>query len=479
MDLEPRPEQSDRIQSGENQPWATLERSGQQSHVPSVGGGAGLQCPDMTSVLLPGSAPVLPLGVDAQHLLDAFECVTAIVDSGGVIVAVNRPWLDFMHENGGSPASCGVGANYLLVCDQASRNQDSHDRAGHDSASHEQPGCGLAADHEAPQMALGLRAGLAGTAGPFELEYTCHSPTRQHWYRLNVRPFETPGGRYALIQHSEITAHRVAQARAAELNSRALDALSAHTHVLRTENEELDAFIGAVSHDLRTPVRHLQGFLAMLRRKVGGDRWNADELRLLDILDGASERLQQMIDELLKLARVSKRELHFQDIDLTLVVQAAWANLTPEHQGRDLEWLLGALPVVRGDPALLRLAFENLLGNALKYSAGRGRASIRVRATAAVAGQGWVVSVQDDGVGFDPARAPRLFGAFQRLHSDREFAGVGMGLANVRRVVVRHGGQVWAESQVGQGATFFIRFPASQDAAIGTAAAQTQELPLT
>ena len=372
-----------------------------------------------------------------------------------------------MHKNGGSQASCGVGANYLLICDQASDNQGSREQAGYR----------LAADNEAPEMALGLRAGLAGTAGPFELEYTCHSLTQQHWYRLNVRPFEACDGRYALIQHSEITAHRVAQGRAAELNSWALDDLSAHTHVLKTENEELDAFIGSVSHDLQTPVRHLQGFLAMLRRKVGGDRWNADELRLLDILDGASERLQQMIDELLKLARVSKRELHFQDIDLTLVVQAAWANLTPEHQGRDLKWLLGALPVVRGDPALLRLAFENLLSNALKYSAGRGRASIRVQA--ATAGQGWVVSVQDDGVGFDPARAPRLFGAFQRLHSGREFAVVGMGLANVRRVVVRHGGQVWAESQVGQGATFFIRFPAGQDATSGTAAAPTQEIPLT
>ena len=399
----------------------------------------------MTSASSPGVQAASPLGVLTQHVLDALESVTAIVDADGVIVAVNRPWLDYMRENGGTLETCDVGANYLLACDRA----------------------GPAAETEAPGVARSLRAGLSGAAGCFELEYPCHSPTQEYWYQLKVRPFEARAGRYALIQHSDVTARRQAESQAADLNTQALDRFNLHTHILKTENEELDAFIGTVSHDLRTPVRHIQGFLSLLRRKIGADRWSSDELRLLDVIDGASGRLQQMIDELLKLARVSQRELQFQNVDLTVVMQDAWAGLTPEHQERDLEWRLEALPVVRGDPALLRLAFENLLGNALKYSAGRGAARISVRATPT--DQGWVVSVHDNGVGFDPAHASKLFGAFQRLHSDREFSGVGIGLANVRRIVARHGGQVWAEGQVGQGTAFHVRFPVNQEAASGAA----------
>lgn len=413
----------------------------------------------MTSAHLPSFEAASLLGVHTQHVLDALESITAIVDADGVIVAVNRPWLDYMRENGGTPETCGVGANYLLACDRA----------------------GPAADAEAPGIAQSLRAGLSGAAGCFELEYPCHSPTQEHWYHLKIRPFEARAERYALIQHNDVTARRQAEHQAADLSIQALRRFNLHTRTLKTENEELDAFIGTVSHDLRTPVRHIQGFLALLRRKVGPGRWSSDELRLLDIIDGASGRLQQMIDELLKLARVSQRDLQFREVDLTRVMQDAWACLTPEHQGRDVDWQLEALPVVRGDPALLRLAFENLLGNALKYSAGRGRASISVRATPT--DQGWVVSVQDNGVGFDLAHASKLFGAFQRLHSEREFSGVGMGLANVRRIVGRHGGQVWAESRVGQGATFHLQFPASQEVVSGAAregaTGQAQKLPVT
>ena len=126
--------------------------------------------------------------------------------------------------------------------------------------------------------------------------------------------------------------------------------------------------------------------------------------------------------------------------------------------------------MVQGDAAMLRLAFENVLSNALKYTGNQGAASIQVGATST--DNGWVVSAKDDGVGFNPAHALKLFGAFQRLHSDREFAGLGMGLANVKRICVRHGREVWAESQLGQGVTFFVRFPAAHETV------QKQDLPL-
>ena len=380
--------------------------------------------------------PLAPLEV--QHVLNAFDGVVAVVDVQGVIVAVNQAWTNRMNEHGGSTLSCGVGVNYLLVCDRASAT----------------------GAVEAGMVADGVRAGLAGTAGSVELELPCHGLTRDYWTRLNIRPFEAWAGRYVLLQHDDVTAQTLARDRAADLSSEAQTRSDQDTQMLKTQNEELDAFVGAVSHDLRTPVRHIQGFLTLLRRKTTNDRWTADEQRLLDVIGGASERLQQMIDELLKLARVSHTALRFQNVDLTEVMQDAWASLTPEVQGRDLSWVLEALPVVQGDPALLRLAFENVLSNALKYTGKQGAASIRVRATST--GEGWVVSIQDDGVGFDPAHASKLFGTFQRLHSDREFAGLGMGLANVKRICVRHGGTVWAESQVGQGATFFVRFPVAQ-----------------
>jgi signal transduction histidine kinase len=409
----------------------------------------GLQCWDMT---LDSTAHTSTPLLEMQHVLNAFEGVVAVVDVQGVIVAVNQAWTHRMNEHGASPLSCGVGANYLLVCDRSS----------------------AAGATEAGVVAHDLRAGLAGTVGSVELELPCHGPTQKYWSRLNIRPFEAQTGRYALLQHDDVTAQTVARDRASDLGQQATLRSDLHTQTLRIQNEELDAFIGAVSHDLRTPIRHVQGFLTLLRRKVSGeqvsgeqvsgepvsgDRWSADERRLLDMIGGASTRLQQMVDELLKLARVSQKALVFQGVDLTAVMQDAWSSLAPEVQGRDLNWVLDALPVVQGDPELLRLAFENVLGNALKYTAKQGAASIRVWATST--DEGWVVAVQDDGAGFDPAQASRLFGAFQRLHSDREFAGIGMGLANVRRICARHGAAVWAESQVGQGATFFVRFPIS------------------
>jgi len=390
----------------------------------------------MTASLI---VPESPSPLEMQHILNAFEGVVAIVDVRGVIVAVNQAWTNRMDQQGGSSQHCGIGTNYLLVCERASATGVT--------------GASLVAD--------GLRAGLAGAAGSVELEFPCHSATQDYWSRLHIRPFETRAGRHVLLQHDDVTAHIQAKDKAADLHSQIQQRSELNTQMLKTQNEELDAFVGAVSHDLRTPVRHIQGFLTLLRRKVADDRWTADEQRLLDVIGGASNRLQQMITELLKLARVSQTALHFQDVDLTTVLQDAWASLTPEIQGRDLSWVLEVLPVVQGDSALLRLAFENVLGNALKYTGKQSRASIRVWAT--WTDQGWVVAVQDDGVGFDPARASKLFGTFQRLHSDREFAGLGMGLANVKRICVRHGGEVWAEGQVGKGTTFFVRFPVPRE----------------
>ncbi|WP_133161902.1 sensor histidine kinase [Deinococcus koreensis] len=369
----------------------------------------------------------------AQAALDLLPAL-AVVAADGTILDVNAAWTAFINDNGGTEAACGRGVNYLQVCDAAS---------------------GPASDEAAP-VAAGLRAVLAGERADYTLTYPCHTPVRQRWYRVHVRPFAAQGERLALVMHEDVTALKLSEIRASDVEAEITQGVRRKTAALRQENRELDAFIGGVSHDLRTPLRHLRGFLEVLRRQAA-PRLTESDVRLLEVLDGAAERLGRMVDELLGLARASQTALQVRDVHLAQVVMRAWFHLAPETQGREIDWVAGDLPVVRGDPELLTLAFENLLSNAVKYTAGRARARIEVGARDEE--EAWVVFVQDDGVGFDPRYKDRLFGAFQRLHHEREFQGIGLGLANVRRVMIRHGAEVWGESHPGDGATFYVRFP--------------------
>ncbi|GGL13994.1 PAS domain-containing sensor histidine kinase [Deinococcus radiotolerans] len=382
--------------------------------------------PTPTTIDLPAQA--------VQAALDALPDTVAIVDEQGIIRAVNGAWVSFMQANAGDPQTCGVGANYLAACEQAQ---------------------GPCSD-EGPPVALGLRAVLAGDVPDFSLEYPCHSPQEQRWYCVHVRPFLSGQQRYATVLHENITERKLMEIRSDDLDAEVAQGVRSQTADLRHENSELDAFIGAVSHDLRAPVRHLQGFLKVLRRRAA-QRLTTDDQQVLDVLDASATRLASMIDELLGLSRASHTALHIRPVNLAQVVLRAWANLTPETQGREIDWVAGDLPVVQGDAELLRLAFENLLSNAIKYTGGRAMARIEVGAREEEGS--WVVFVQDDGVGFDSRYVHRLFGAFQRLHHEKEFQGIGLGLMNVKRIIERHGGEVWAESHVGDGATFYLRFP--------------------
>lgn len=385
----------------------------------------------------------LPIAA-VQSALDALEDILAVVSPQGRIVAVNQAWRRFTAENGGDERTSGFGVNYLRACEES------------DDAD------------EGPAVASGLRAVLDGSLSTFELEYPCHSPTRERWFRVHANPFPHQGERYAVVLHEDVTNRKHAEIRAFDLDAEVAQEVQSRTLELRTERDELNAFIGAVSHDLRTPVRHVRSFLELFQRNAR-ERLTDDDRRLLDVVGGAAGRLDNMIEELLGLARVSQTSMTVQPVNLAQVVLRAWTHMAPETQGREIEWVARDLPVVYGDPELLRLAFENLLSNAIKYTSGREQARIEVGARNDP--QEWVVFVQDDGVGFDPRHTDRLFGTFQRLHSEREFAGVGMGLANVKRIVERHGGRVWAQSHPGDGATFFVAFPRPD------AVAQTAESP--
>jgi|GEM_PF-5974704 len=227
---------------------------------------------------------------------------------------------------------------------------------------------------------------------------------------------------------------------------------------LRRANEELDAFSYSVAHDLRTPVRHISSFAGLLRATLKLEtNEHPRAAQLLTVIEQSAQRLNTLIDAMLEFARHARGPLRVTQVDLNASVQDILADLAPDLIGRHVTWQIGELPVVQGDPVLLRQVLLNLLSNAVKYTRVRAESVIAVRAHRHESA--WVVQVQDNGTGFDPEHADKLFGVFQRLHHSSEFEGVGVGLATVQRIVTRHGGQAWAESRPGEGATFSFSLP--------------------
>jgi PAS domain S-box-containing protein len=230
---------------------------------------------------------------------------------------------------------------------------------------------------------------------------------------------------------------------------------------LRAANAELEAFSYSVSHDLRAPLRHIDGFADMLQKRAG-DSLDPTSQRFLKTIADSARRMGTLIDDLLVFSRMGRAEMRQRAVPLDRVVEEAIAELRPQIVGRNIEWRIGALPIVWADPALVRLVLINLLSNAIKYSRPRDPARIEVGAVADGPAEA-VVFIRDNGVGFDMTYVDKLFGVFQRLHRSDEFEGTGIGLANVRRIVTRHGGRVWAESRLGEGATFSFSLPKPPD----------------
>ena len=220
---------------------------------------------------------------------------------------------------------------------------------------------------------------------------------------------------------------------------------------LEAANRELEAFSYSVSHDLRAPLRSIDGFSQALLEDYA-DRLDEQGRDYLGRVRAASQRMAELIDDLLHLARVTRAELRPETVDLSALAEAIADQLRHSDPGRRVE--LAIPPGIRaeGDARLLRIVLENLLGNAWKFTARRDRARIELGITESDGQRAYFV--RDNGVGFDMAYAGKLFGAFQRLHGAREFEGTGIGLATVQRIVHRHGGRVWAEAAVDRGATF-------------------------
>ena len=260
-----------------------------------------------------------------------------------------------------------------------------------------------------------------------------------------------------------------------ELERRIADRTEALVHAnnqLVASNEELESFSYSISHDLRAPLRNINGFVDLLRRR-NRDTLDAESQRFFKIVSSETIRLSQLIDSLLTFARLSRSDLHFERVVLASLVTQVIAELRPEYENRILEWKIGPLPVVSGDSALLRQVLVNLLANAIKFTRNRQPALVEI-GTLAPAGDPQtehIVFVRDNGAGFDPKYTAKLFGVFQRLHHTRDFEGTGIGLANAKRIILRHGGRIWAEGNPGVGATFYIALPAHPPAGGSTPAA--------
>jgi light-regulated signal transduction histidine kinase (bacteriophytochrome) len=224
-------------------------------------------------------------------------------------------------------------------------------------------------------------------------------------------------------------------------------------------NRELEAFSYSVSHDLRAPLRHIHGFVGLMEHSAG-PRLTDEEKRWLGTIASASARMGRLIDDLLAFSKMSRASLVPHPLDLNRLIADVKKELSADGSAAGVEWRIGTLPTVDADEALLRQVFINLVSNALKYSKGNPHPIIEIDAADDDHGQA-VVFVRDNGVGFDMKYAKKLFGVFQRLHNDEQFEGTGIGLANVQRIVHRHGGRVWANAQLNEGATFFVALPRS------------------
>ena len=242
-----------------------------------------------------------------------------------------------------------------------------------------------------------------------------------------------------------------------QLNASLDQRVKDRTIQLEAANKELEAFSYSVSHDLRAPLRHIDGFLDLLRARTSATLDDKSR-HYMDTISNAAKSMGTLIDDLLAFSRMNRSEMQASDIDLGVLVQEVIREFQHETKGRHISWHIGELPPVTGDAAMLRMVLVNLISNALKFTQNVEKAEIAIACQPGPETE-TVVFVKDNGAGFDMRYADKLFGVFQRLHGNEEFEGTGIGLANVRRIIGRHGGRTWAEGQVNQGATFYFSLP--------------------
>jgi signal transduction histidine kinase len=239
-----------------------------------------------------------------------------------------------------------------------------------------------------------------------------------------------------------------------KLNEGLEEKIAKRTEQLEASNHELEAFSYSVSHDLRAPLRQINSFVRILVNEFS-PAMSVEAREHLQRIEGAVVRMDLLIDGLLKMAVIHRQSLHLSHSELNPIVDEVVSMLQPECQGRDVEWHIGKLPALMCDPVLMAQVFQNLIGNALKYSRGRAIAVIEIDSIQQP-DKPPIIFVRDNGAGFNMNYAEKLFGVFQRFHRESEFEGTGVGLATVHRIIRKQGGKIWAETEPDHGATFYF-----------------------
>jgi PAS domain S-box-containing protein len=307
-----------------------------------------------------------------------------------------------------------------------------------------------------PTEQTSMHLAIQGVASSAELFIRHPGLSEGVWIESNGAPLRDKDGVIVggVVAFRDITRRRADELEIRKLNEELEGRIAERTAQLETANHELEAFSYSVSHDLRAPLRHIGGFARILMNDFGSGM-TPDAKDLLQRISDAVTHMGMLVDGLLSLAKLGRQSLKVRPTELNVIVAEAISALQPECEGREVEWRIAQLPVLECDGVLMGQVFQNLLGNAVKYSRGRTKAVIEVDSIQQ-AGQPAVVFVRDNGAGFNMEYAEKLFGVFQRMHTEAEFEGTGVGLATVQRIIQKHGGRIWAEAEIDHGATFYF-----------------------